>query len=60
MRSRMSDIGMAATAVMQSSSLVTVIAISILSAGLITLTAGIGIIYGANLCTTTGAWLMAE
>ena len=51
--------GMGATAVMQSSSLVTVIAISILSAGLITLTAGIGIIYGANLGTTTGAWLMA-
>ena len=51
--------GMGATAVMQSSSLVTVIAISILSAGLITLTAGIGIIFGANLGTTTGAWLLA-
>ncbi len=51
--------GMGATAVMQSSSLVTVIAISILSAGLITLKAGIGIIFGANLGTTTGAWLMA-
>jgi phosphate:Na+ symporter len=51
--------GMGATSVMQSSSLVTVIAISILSAGLITLTAGIGIIFGANLGTTTGAWLMA-
>ena len=51
--------GMGATSVMQSSSLVTVIAISILSAGLITLTAGIGIIYSANLGTTTDAWLMA-
>jgi phosphate:Na+ symporter len=50
---------MGATAFMQSSSLVTVIAISILSAGLITLTAGIGMIYGANLGTTTGAWLLA-
>jgi phosphate:Na+ symporter len=44
---------------MQSSSLVSVIAISFLSAGLITLAAGIGIIFGANLGTTTGAWLIA-
>jgi len=51
--------GMVTTAVMQSSSLVTVIAISILSAGLVTLMAGIGIIFGANLGTTTGAWLLA-
>jgi phosphate:Na+ symporter len=51
--------GTTATAIMQSSSLVTVITISFLSAGLIGLTAGIGIIYGANIGTTTGAWLMA-
>ena len=44
---------------MQSSSLVSVITISFLSAGLITLAAGIGIIFGANLGTTTGAWLVA-
>ena len=44
---------------MQSSSLVSVITISFLSAGLITLSAGIGIIFGANLGTTTGAWLIA-
>ena len=44
---------------MQSSSLVSVIAISFLSAGLISLSAGIGIIFGANLGTTTGAWLVA-
>jgi len=44
---------------MQSSSLVSVIAISFLSAGLIDLVAGIGIIFGANIGTTTGAWLMA-
>ncbi len=51
--------GMAATTVTQSSSLVSVIAISFLSAGLISLAAGVGIIFGANLGTTTGAWLIA-
>lgn len=51
--------GMLSTTLMQSSSLVSVITISFLSAGLITLTAGIGIIFGANLGTTTGAWLVA-
>lgn len=52
-------IGIVSTSLMQSSSLVSVITISFLSAGLITLTAGIGIIFGANLGTTTGAWLIA-
>ncbi len=51
--------GIAATTITQSSSLVSVIAISFLSAGLISLQAGIGIIFGANLGTTTGAWLIA-
>jgi len=51
--------GIVSTSVMQSSSLVSVITISFLSAGLIGLTGGIGIIFGANLGTTTGAWLMA-
>jgi len=51
--------GVISTAVMQSSSLVSVITISFLSAGLISLVAGIGIVFGANLGTTTGAWLMA-
>ena len=51
--------GIVSTTVMQSSSLVSVITISFLSAGLITLAAGIGIIFGANLGTTTGAWLIA-
>ncbi len=51
--------GVISTTIMQSSSLVSVITISFLSAGLITLTAGIGIIFGANLGTTTGAWLIA-
>jgi phosphate:Na+ symporter len=51
--------GIVTTTIMQSSSLVSVITISFLSAGLITLIAGIGIIFGANIGTTTGAWLVA-
>lgn len=51
--------GIATTTVMQSSSLVSVITISFLSAGLIGLAEGIGIIFGANIGTTTGAWLVA-
>jgi len=51
--------GIVSTTVMQSSSLVSVITISFLSAGLLTLAAGIGIIFGANIGTTTGAWLIA-
>jgi len=39
--------------------LVSVIAISFLGAGLIGLAQGIGIVFGANLGTTTGAWLVA-
>ncbi|MBU2953712.1 Na/Pi symporter [Marinobacter sp. F3R08] len=51
--------GIVSTAIMQSSSLVSVITISFLSAGLLPLITGIGIIFGANLGTTTGAWLFA-
>ena len=51
--------GIVSTTVMQSSSLVSVLTISFLSAGLIGLSQGIGIIFGANLGTTTGAWLVA-
>lgn len=51
--------GILSTTVMQSSSLVSVITISFLSAGLIGLQQGIGIVFGANLGTTTGAWLVA-
>ena len=39
--------------------LVSVVTISFLSAGLITLIAGVGIIFGTNIGTTTGAWLVA-
>ncbi len=51
--------GVVTTTIMQSSSLVSVITISFLSAGLLTLASGIGIIFGANIGTTTGAWLIA-
>ncbi len=51
--------GIATTSLMQSSSLVSVITISFMSAGLLGLSEGIGIIFGANLGTTTGAWLVA-
>tara|TARA_R110002110_G_scaffold413729_1_gene641534 strand:- start:11274 stop:13115 length:1842 start_codon:yes stop_codon:yes gene_type:complete len=51
--------GVVTTSLMQSSSLVSVITISFLSAELIGLAQGIGIIFGANLGTTTGAWLVA-
>ncbi len=51
--------GFVSTAIMQSSSLVSVLTISFIGAGLIGLYQGIGIILGANIGTTTGAWLMA-
>jgi len=52
--------GLVTTALMQSSSLVSLITITFLSAGLIGLAQGIGIIFGSNIGTTTGAWLMAS
>ncbi|AFL69275.1 Na/Pi cotransporter family protein [Sulfurospirillum barnesii] len=51
--------GVLSTSIMQSSSLVSILSISFISAGLISLAQGIGIIFGANLGTTTGAWLIA-
>jgi phosphate:Na+ symporter len=51
--------GFLSTSVMQSSTLVSIITISFLSAGLIPLAAGLGVILGANVGTTTGAWLIA-
>ena len=47
------------TALIQSSSLVSVITISFISAGLISLAGGIGLIFGANIGTTATAWLVA-
>ncbi len=51
--------GILTTTISQSSSFVSVITISFLSAGLMSLAAGIGVIFGANIGTTTGAWLVA-
>lgn len=50
--------GFIATILMQSSSLVSVLTISFLGAGLIELVQGIGIMFGANIGTTSGTWLM--
>lgn len=51
--------GAISTTLMQSSSLVSILSISFLSAGLIGLSQSIGIVFGSNLGTTTGAWLIA-
>lgn len=53
------SVGALVTALIQSSSLVSVITISFISAGLISLAGGIGLIYGANIGTTFTAWLVA-
>lgn len=53
------NFGFITTSLLQSSSLVSILTISFLSAGLIELAGGIGIIFGANIGTTTGAWLLA-
>ncbi|GAA4972508.1 Na/Pi symporter [Algibacter aquimarinus] len=47
------------TALIQSSSLVSVITISFISAGLISLGGGLGLIFGSNIGTTATAWLVA-
>ncbi|MEQ6917671.1 Na/Pi cotransporter family protein [Halomonas aquatica] len=51
--------GALTTALVQSSSLVTLLAMSFVGAGLVTLPAAIALMFGANLGTTTGAWLIA-
>lgn len=51
--------GFLATAIVQSSSLVSIIVISFLSAELITLASAVGVIFGSNLGTTATAWLVS-
>lgn len=51
--------GAVVTALIQSSSLVSVITISFISAELITLVGGIGLVFGSNIGTTATAWLVA-
>jgi len=52
--------GFLSTAVVQSSSLVSVIIISFLSAELIGLTQAVGVVFGSNIGTTTTAWLVSS
>lgn len=51
--------GAIATAIMQSSTLVSVLSISFVATSLLTLSQGIGVIFGANLGNTAGSWLIA-
>ncbi len=52
--------GFLATAIVQSSSLVSVIIISFLSAELIGLTQAVGVVFGSNIGTTTTAWMVSS
>ncbi len=51
--------GMGVTAVIQSSSATTVMVVSFVNAGLMTLRQAIGVIMGANIGTTVTAWIVA-
>lgn len=51
--------GFFSTAIVQSSSLISIIVISFLGAELITLASAIGVIFGSNLGTTATAWLVS-
>lgn len=52
--------GVIATAVTQSSSLISIIIISFLSAELITLSGAVGVIFGSNVGSTTTAWIISS
>ena len=52
-------VGAAITAVIQSSSATTVMVVSFVNAGLLTLTQAIGVIMGANIGTTVTAWMVS-
>lgn len=51
--------GFGVTAIIQSSSATTVMVVSFVNAGLLTLTQSIGVIMGANIGTTVTAWLVS-
>jgi phosphate:Na+ symporter len=51
--------GVVVTALVQSSSAVSVMLVSFVNAGLLTLTQSIGVIMGANIGTTTTAWIVS-
>jgi len=51
--------GMSITAIVQSSAATTIMVVSFVNAGLLTLASGIGVIMGANIGTTISAWIVA-
>lgn len=51
--------GLGITSIIQSSSATTVVVVSFVNAGLLTLTQAIGVIMGANIGTTVTAWLVS-
>ncbi len=51
--------GFIATTAVQSSSLLSLIIISFLSAGILTLTQSVGVIFGSNIGSTTTAWIVS-
>lgn len=51
--------GTAATAVLQSSTVTTLMALSLVGAGLMSLQSSIGVIFGSNIGTTTTGWIIA-
>ncbi|MBQ0096180.1 MAG: Na/Pi cotransporter family protein [Bacteroidales bacterium] len=51
--------GMSITALVQSSAATTIMVVSFVNAGLLTLASGIGVIMGANIGTTISAWIVA-
>ena len=52
--------GFLSTSIVQSSSLISIIVISFLTAGLMSLTGAIGVIFGSNIGTTTTAWIISS
>src|SRR5574344_2777246 len=51
--------GLSITAIIQSSSATTVMVVSFINAGLLTLTQSVGVIFGANIGTTITAWIVS-
>ena len=51
--------GLAITMIIQSSGATTVMVVSFINAGLLTLTQSVGVIFGANIGTTITAWIVS-
>lgn len=52
-------VGVVVTSIIQSSSITTVMAVSFVNAGLMTLSQAVGVIFGANVGTTVTGWIIA-